>query len=183
MRTLILTILLVSLSLTGFAQDKYFTRTGHVSFYSETPSEKIEAHNYQVTSVLVASTGAMEFVILIKSFEFKNALMQEHFNENYMDSDSFPKASFKGKIKDLSKVNFKKDSIYNIEVEGDLTMHGVSKKTTVTGTLEVKKGQILAKANFNVTLKDYNIQIPKMAAKKIAETVQVKVDLIYDPIK
>jgi polyisoprenoid-binding protein YceI len=168
-------------SILSFGQGKYFTRTGHVSFFSETPIEKIEAHNYQVTSVLNSATGEMEFSILIKSFEFKKALMQEHFNENYMESDKYPKATFKGKIKDFDKINLSKNGVYNIEVDGDMTIHNVTKKETAKGTIEVKNGQIIAKSIFSITLKDYNINIPSMAKGKIAETVEVKADMNYQP--
>lgn len=167
---------LTALSFQAMSQDKYFTRTGHVSFYSDTPLEKIEAHNHQVTSVLNTSTGELDFSILIKSFEFEKALMQEHFNDNYMESDKFPKATFKGKIKDLSKVDFKKDGVYTVEVEGDLAIHGVTKKTTATGTIEIKNGQIITKSTFNVKLKDFNVKSPK---DKVAETLEVKVDCNY----
>lgn len=180
MKKLILSTLMGILAVTAVAQDKYFTRTGHVSFYSETPIEKIEAHNYQVTSVLNALSGEMDFSILIKSFEFEKALMQEHFNENYMESDQLPKATFKGKIKNFDKIDFKKNGVYPIEVEGDMTIHGVTKQITAKGTLEVKDGQIQGKAEFPVTLKDYNISVPKIAQEKISETVQVKADLKYE---
>ena len=176
----LLCIFLIALGIHAQAQDKYFTRTGHVSFYSETPIENIEAHNHQATSVLNTTTGEMSFSILIKSFEFEKALMQEHFNDNYMESDKFPKATFKGNIKDLTKVDFKKDGTYTIEVEGDLTIHGVTKKTIATGTIEIKNGQILTQSSFPVTLKDFNVKSPK---DKVAETLQIKVNCNYQPVK
>src|SRR5688500_15365572 len=106
------------------------TRTGHISFYSSAKLEDIEAHNYQVSSSLNTETGDMAYVVMIKSFQFKKALMQEHFNENYMESDKYPKSTFKGKITDLSKVNFNKDGTYNVKVQGDLFIHGVTKNVT-----------------------------------------------------
>lgn len=181
MKRIILSFTICLLSFSAFAQEKYFTRTGHVVFNSETSSEKISANNYQVTSILNSTSGELDFSILIKSFEFEKALMQEHFNDNYMESDKYPKATFKGKIKDFDKLNFSKTGVYIIEVEGDMTIHGVTKKMIANGTLEVKGDELHAKANFPITLKDYHITIPKMAQNKIAKTVQVQVDLNYLP--
>jgi polyisoprenoid-binding protein YceI len=181
MKKILLSTVVCLVALSAMAQEKYFTRTGHVSFHSETPVKNIEAHNYQVTSVLDATTGEMDFSILIKSFEFEKALMQEHFNENYMESDKFPKATFKGTIKSFDKASLSKNGSYNIEVEGDMTIHGVTKKMTTKGTMVVKDGQIETKAEFPIALKDYNIAVPKIAQEKISETVLVKVDLKYQP--
>src|SRR4051812_6500282 len=98
------------------AQEKYFTRAGHISFHSETPVETILANNNQVTSILDAATGEMVFAVLIKGFEFEKALMQEHFNENYLESDKFPKAKFTGKILNFDKINLKKDGKHDVDV-------------------------------------------------------------------
>jgi hypothetical protein len=165
--------------LTGWsqAQTKYFTKQGKISFYSETPMEKIEAHNSRVTSVLDAESGKIEFMALIKAFEFEKALMQEHFNENYMESSKYPKASFKGTITDMKSVDLKKDGTYNVEVKGDLTIHGVTKNITEKATIKVKGGVISAETSFNVALKDYNIKIPTVVNNKIAEVIQVKVNI------
>lgn len=177
------TILFLSLLICGLAtaQEKYFTRTGHVSFSSETSMEKIEGHNYQTSSFLSPATGEVVFAVLIKSFEFEKALMQEHFNENYMESDKFPKAKFNGKILNVDKIDFKKDGKYDIEVEGDMEMHGVTKKIKTKGTLEIKGKNIITKSTFPIVLKDYNIAIPSVVKGKIAESVQVLVDLNYEP--
>jgi polyisoprenoid-binding protein YceI len=182
MKTTLGLVLSLLISTLCTAQTKYMTRTGHISFLSEAPKEKIEAHNYQVSSILTL-TGDLVFKVPIKSFEFKQALMQDHFNENYMESDKFPQASFKGKILNMDKVDLKKDGKQTVDVEGDLTIHGVTKKVSAKATLEVKGGKINASATFPVTLKDYNIAIPGMAKEKLAETVQVKADLNYEPSK
>ncbi|MFL5727842.1 MAG: YceI family protein [Cytophagaceae bacterium] len=177
--SLFLFLLTGSLSM---AQTKYMTRTGHVSFLSDAPKEKIEAQNNQVSSIL-SSTGDLVFKVPIKSFEFKQALMQDHFNENYLESDKFPQATFKGKILNMDKVDLKKDGKTTVDVEGDLTIHGVTKKITTKATLDIKGNKINASTTFPVTLKEYNILIPKMASEKLAETVQVKADLNYEPSK
>jgi len=158
---------------------KYIAKTGHVWFYSHTPMEEIEAHNRQVVSILDASTGDIVFNLLNKSFEFKVALMQEHFNENYMQSTKFPKSTFKGKITNLDKIDFKKDGTYTAEVTGDMTIHGVTKNITTIGTIEIVNGVITAKAKFKVIPKDYGIQIPQLVENKIAKEMEVTVDIPY----
>lgn len=166
------------------AQSVFFTKNGTVSFFSSTPLENIDAKNSAVASKINAQTGEMEFQMLIKGFEFKKASMQQHFNDkDYMDSDNYPKSTFKGKITDLSKVNFKKDGTYSVAVEGDLTIHGVTKKVSTTGTITVAGEKVNSKATFTVILKDYNVSVPSFVSKKVAESVQVKVDCDYQLYK
>ena len=149
MKRNLLFVFLVVLVTTVSAQ-KYISKTGHVWFHGSTPLETIEAHLYQSASILDVSTGDIQFSLLNTSFAFKNALMQEHFNENYMESAKFPKSTFKGKVTDINSVNFKKDGVYNVQVSGDLTIHGVTKAKTVPGTIEIKDGLPVAKAKFKV---------------------------------
>lgn len=163
---------------------KYFTKTGKISFYSETPVEKIEAHNNRVASVLDAASGKLEFSALITAFEFEKALMQEHFNENYMESTKYPKATFKGTITNMKDITLDKDGTYNATVKGDMTIHGVTKNITEKATITVKGGKISAVASFNVALKDYKIAIPSAVGQKLAEVIQVKVNIAsYEPLK
>ena len=110
----ILRFVTVFLMLTScvFAQ-KYITKNGKINFYSDAPMEKIEAKNNEVKAALDASTGDIVFQVLITSFEFKQALMQEHFNENYMESPKFPNSTFKGKINNLKDINFSKNGRRN----------------------------------------------------------------------
>lgn len=131
-------------------------------------------------SVLTLPTGDLQFSVLIKSFHFKKSLMEEHFNENYMESDKYPKASFKGKINDLSNVNFTKDGVYTVEVSGDLTMHGVTNKISTPGTITVRSGIITAAADFKLKLADYKISIPKIVKDNIAEVIDIKLSCLYD---
>ena len=158
---------------------RYICKNGHVSFNGSTPLENIEANNHQAASILDASTGELVFTVLIKSFEFKQALMQEHFNENYMESDKFPKATFKGKITNLSSFNFTKDGTFNVDATGDLTIHGVTKPITIKGVIVVKNGDVSANSKFIVKPVDYNIQIPKLVEGKIAKEIEVNTDLAY----
>jgi hypothetical protein len=178
MKKILLIVLTLGLFQFSFAQ-KYISKTGHIWIYSYTSMEVIEGHNHQVVSILDATTGDLQFSLLVKSFEFKVALMQEHFNENYMESDKLPKSSFKGKITNLNKIEFKKEGIYPAEVSGDLTIHGVTKPVTTSGTLEVKGQTITAKAKFTVSPKDYDIVIPSLVEDKIAKTIDVNVDVTY----
>ena len=174
----IISALLVLVTFTVCAQDqKYFTKKGNISFYSDAPMEKIEAHNRRVTSVIDLASGAIEFSVLIRSFEFEKALMQEHFNENYMESGKFPKSTFKGNITNLKEIDFTKDGEYKANVEGKLTMHGVTKEVKTSATFTVKGGVISAKAEFEVALKDYDIKVPSMVVKNIAEVIKVVVDI------
>ncbi|MCK9399192.1 MAG: YceI family protein [Bacteroidales bacterium] len=175
----IIAILLIGLvsSISVHAQ-KYMTKNGNIMFYSETPMETIKAVNEQVNAVLDTQTGDIVCKILIKSFQFPKALMQEHFNENYLESDKFPNSTFKGKITNLSAINFSKGGIYDALIEGDMTIHGVTKNISEKGTFTVKSGdKIHGTSKFNVKPADYNIKIPGAVVKNIAETIEVTVDI------
>jgi len=161
---------------------KYMTKNGYIGFYSHTPMEDIKGDNNQVASVLDTGTGDMVFQVLIKSFHFDRALMEEHFNENYMESEKFPKASFKGKITNLSAVNFSKEGKYEVTVEGDLTIHNVTNKVSVKGTVEVGKEGINAASKFNIVPEDYSIAIPGVVREKINKSLEVTVTLKYTPV-
>ena len=161
---------------------KYMTKNGFTGFYSHTPMEDIKADNNQVAGILDISTGDMVFQALIKSFHFDRALMEEHFNENYMESDKYPKSSFKGKITNLSAVNFSKPGIYDVTVDGDLTIHGVTKQISTKGTIEVVAGGINASSKFNIVPEDYNIEIPGVVRDKIDKNMSVTVSMKYTPI-
>ena len=156
---------------------KYATKNGKISFFSQTPAEKIEAHNNQVNSALDIANGDFVFKVLIMGFEFEKALMQEHFNENYLESDKFPNSTFKGKITNISDINFSKDGKYNVMVEGDLTIHNVTKKVSVPGTIEIKAGDIMAEAKFDVLLNDYSIKVPNTVINSISETQEITVNV------
>ena len=180
MKKYLLFIVLIMFASATFCQ-KYISKTGHIWFYSHTPMEDIEAHNRQSVSLLDINSGELDFNLLIKSFEFKRKLMQEHFNENYMESDKIPKATFKGKITNLDKISFTKEGEYKAEITGIITIHGVSKPLTTTGSIVVKEGIISAKANFQLIPKDYDIQIPSIVENKIAKAMEVTVELTYSP--
>jgi len=178
MKRLISLLILSCLLFTANAQ-KYITKNGFIGFFSHTSMEDVKADNNQVNSILDISTGDLVFQALIKSFHFERALMEEHFNENYMESEKFPKSSFKGKITNLSSVDFKKNGAYEVSVEGDLIMHDVTKKIIVKGTIEVLPDGINASSKFNIVPEDYNINIPGVVREKIAKNLEVTVIMKY----
>lgn len=177
-------LILIAIVLMGTAQlfaQKYMTRSGHVWFHSEAPLETIEAHNYQVTSIIDIASGEVVFSMLIKGFQFEKALMQEHFNEKYLHSDKYPKATYEGRITNISDLTLDKPGTYTVEMEGNLTIHGETKAVKTTATLENKDGKLLGNAKFPVAVKDYKVEIPSMVARNIAEVVDVTVDVAYEP--
>jgi hypothetical protein len=161
---------------------KFITKNGYIGFFSHTAMEDIKGDNNQVVGVLDTSTGEMVFQALIKSFHFDRALMEEHFNENYMESDKIPKSVFKGKITNLSAVNFTKSGTYDVTVEGDLTIHDVTNKISTKGTIEVVTGGVNANAKFKIVPEDYKIIIPGVVRDKINKDLEVTVSMKYTPI-
>ena len=181
MKRLFYLLILLCFVFTANAQ-KYMTKNGFIGFYGHTPMEDIKADNNQVASVLDISTGELVFQVLIKSFHFDRALMEEHFNENYMESDKIPKSTFKGRITDLSSIDFKKNGTYEVSVEGDLTIHDVTNKITTKGSIEVISGGINANSKFNIVPEDYKINIPGLVREKIAKSLEVTVVMKYSPL-
>ncbi len=177
---ILLTMVLAASVFAGSAQ-KYFTKNGSISFFSKATLENIKADNNQVLSVLDAQTGLIQFSALNNAFHFPKALMEEHFNADYMESAKYPKSTFAGKIDDLSKVNFTKDGTYAVTVSGDLNIHGVKKAVTAPATITIKGGKPSATSTFNVLVADYNISIPKMFQDNISKTIQIKVSCNYEP--
>lgn len=161
---------------------KYMTKNGYIGFFSHSAMEDIKGDNNQVAGVLDISTGEMVFQVLIKSFHFEKALMEEHFNENYMESDKFPKSTFRGKITNLSSVDFTKQGKYDVTVEGDLNMHDVTNKISAKGTVEVVQGGINAVSKFNIVPEDYKIIIPGLVRDHIAKTLEISVNMKYAPV-
>ena len=180
---LVLFFSLVFSSFVGIAQTRYFTKTGTISFMAGTSVEDIDGVNKSVTSVFDTSTGQIEFAVLIKGFEFKRGLMQEHFNENYMESEMYKKATFKGKFEDVAQINFKKDGSYKVVVKGTLEIHGVKKEIEVPGVIKVTNGIISSEATFKIVLEDYNIKIPGAVKDKISPTAEIHTLCEYKELK
>ena len=177
---LMLTIILATGS---FAQDKFYTKTGKINFGSKAPMEDIEGKNKTVTAVIDSKTGAIQFAVQMKGFEFEKQLMQQHFNENYVESDKFPRTEFKGNITNNSDINYTKDGTYTTKIKGKLAIHGVTKDVETTGTLKVNGGKIDATSTFNVLLSDYNIRIPSVVKEKVSNSIKVVVDCKLEPLK
>ena len=180
-KLLLITLCIAAVSLAAHAQ-KFITKTGHIKFFSESSLEKIEAHNHQVNAALNVATGDFVFKVLMKSFDFEKALMQEHFNENYVESDKYPNATFAGKVINIKEVNINKDGTYNAEIQGALTIHGVTKQVQTKCSLEVKEGKILGKAKFSILLSDYNIKIPGAVINNISNEIEITVEVILEKI-
>lgn len=180
-------IFLITLCIVGVAtlsaQDKYYTKTGKINFNSKATLENIEALNKSVTAVLDTKSGNLQFAVLMKGFEFEKALMQEHFNENYIESHKYPKAEFKGAVVNNADINYGKDGTYIAKVKGQLTIHGETKTVETDGKIQVKGGKVLADAVFGIALADYKIEIPNVVKNNIAKTVNIEVDCSLDPLK
>ncbi len=174
-------MLLVSTAFSAGAQDIYFTRTGKIEFHSGTSLEDIDGVNNEATSMLNIKTGEMAFTLLVKSFTFKRALMEEHFNENYMESTKFPKASFKGKITAIPAINIASNGTFNVQTEGELTIHGITQKITAPAKLTVNGGKITGVSSFKIDLSNYKIVIPGVVAEKFSKETEIIVTCIYEP--
>jgi len=179
---IIIVAVFVAIAADVMAQGKYITKNGHISFYSEAPLENIEAHNHEVLSIINLEAKEMAVSMLMKGFSFEKSLMQEHFNENYVESDKFPKSTFKGAFTGAQPIDLSKDGVYEVEVTGDLTIHGVTKPITTKGTIEVKERQVITKTKFMVAVKDYEIEIPKIVVDNIAEEIEITVELRHSPM-
>jgi len=179
---IIVIMVMIAIAADVMAQGKFITKTGHISFYSEAPLENIEAHNHEVLSIIDTESKEVAVSMLMKAFAFEKSLMQEHFNENYVESDKFPKATFKGTFASVEPIDLSKDGIYEVDVTGDLTIRGITKPITTQGTIEVKEGQVVTKTKFKVAVKDYEIEIPKIVVDNIAEEIEITVELQHAPL-
>ncbi|RKE94999.1 YceI family protein [Ichthyenterobacterium magnum] len=172
MKHLIYILLLISIS--SFSQSKYYTKVGLVAFEASVPSfEEVKAKNTSTTAILNTENGEFAALLLVKGFRFKNALMEEHFNENYAESDTYPKAIFKGKIVGFSSEELNQNSKH-LSFNGELTFHGISKKLESI-SIDVKRiGNIIyIKGHFEANASDYEIKIPKIVRNKVSEAIKV----------
>jgi hypothetical protein len=169
-------LLLVIAPMWVFGQ-RFVSDSSYVHFYSEAPIENIEAYNIESTSAIDLNSGKLAFVVPISSFEFDKSLMKEHFNENYLESEKFPKATFSGQIDD-----WEKGVRGEVMAKGEMTIHGVKREITVTGFIENSEDGVIIRTKFPVTLADYKIKIPKAVFYNIAEVVDVTAYFQYKPL-
>lgn len=179
MKRLIFFLLLAS-SVSVFGQGKYIAKNAYISFNSTTPLENILGESNEAVTILDGANGKIVFQALMTTFHFKRALMEEHFNENYMESTKFPKGKFEGTIVDF-KPEMLSSPVAPIQVTGQLTLHGVTKTITVPASLGVENGTLAATSKFKVVPEDYGINIPSLVRDKIAKEMDVTVKVTYQP--
>ena len=181
---LLLATVLMLVATSSFGQ-KFFTKSGKIDFDATSPAspEKIEGVNRTATCVVDTKTGAIQFAVLMKGFAFERALMEEHFNENYVESHKFPKAEFKGSIINNETINYAKDGTYSVTVKGKLTIHGETKEVETPGKLTVQGGKINANASFSILLSDYKVSIPGLVADKVSKTAKLTISCSLEPLK
>jgi polyisoprenoid-binding protein YceI len=181
MRKLLLLLLLIYTASSSKSQTVYVSDSGQVSFYSYALLEDITATTGSVNGLLNALTGEIAFIIPIRSFKFAKSLMQEHFNEKYMESDKFPNATYKGNI--IEKPDYTAKGTYPVTSKGKLTIHGIEKEVNESGTLQIDSGRMVLNSTFRVALQDFNITKPSLLFNNIADTIDVKINAIYHPFK
>ena len=158
------------------SQDKFITRNGMIQFNASTPLETINPVNNHVSCILDSKTGKIAFQLKMISFKFDKALMEEHFNEKYVESEKYPKSTYVGEIINWNELDFSKEK-QNIKSKGILTIHGVDKEVEVSGTINFLKNNIEIKSEFSIVVSDFDIQIPKLVRDKISKEVRVIVEM------
>ena len=171
--------MLFSLSAIPAFTQIYICRNTDITFFSSAPIEDIKGESSTALSALNVETKEIYFKVPIRSFNFHSSLMQEHFNEDYLESDKFPYAEFNGKI--IDNIDLTKPGTYKVTVEGILTIHNVSRPYTTKGSVDVKPEAITTHALFNIKPEDHGVKIPTLLTKNLAENVQVTVDATYHP--
>jgi polyisoprenoid-binding protein YceI len=174
--------ILLAVSFSGEGQEKYLSNDGFISFYSHTPLEDIKAEHREVSGVIDAASGEVAVIVKMTGFEFRKKLMQEHFNENYVESHKYPKSTFSGRITNNTEIDYTSQGSYEVLIEGTLTIHGVTNEISARGTLEVLDKGIKARTSFIVRPEDYDIKIPRVVRNNIAKEVEVTFELHGLPI-
>lgn len=182
-RNFVLTVVILLSVTFASAQDKFFTKNGRISFVSKGNIETIEANHKSVTCVLDSKTGNLQFSVLMRGFEFRKALMQEHFNEDYVESGKFPRSEFRGQITNNSAIDYTKDGVYDAKVKGKLTIHGVTREIENNGKITIKGGKPQANATLVISLSDYKIKIAGIHRDNINNTVTITIDCPMEPLK
>lgn len=179
MRSFILLLSVLGCVVICEGQPVFISKSSTVHFFSEATVENIEATNASANSILNTVTNEIAFIVPIRGFKFEKELMQEHFNEKYLESDKFPQATFRGIIND--SLDWTKEGVYDISATGTLTIHGVDRPVTEKGKLEIKGKELNLESSMKVAVGDYNITIPKLLFQNIADTIQVDVHFLLQP--
>ena len=161
-----------------FSQGKYLEKDGYISFFSHSLVEDIKADNNQVLSIIDTETGEIVIQLLMRSFMFKKALMQQHFNESYVESHKFPKAIFKGYILNMKELDSQNTET---EIKGVLSLHGKDQEISIRAKVEMSKGQIKLSGNFMVEVAHFDIKIPAIVRNNIAKIIKVTFELQHEP--
>ena len=173
-------LLVASVAITNMMQAQiYMGKTCVTHFFSKTSMKDIEATSNTAKPVLDAGSGSFQMRIQNTSFKFESSFMQEHFNENYMESEKYPYSTFKGKINE--KVDYTKDGEYKVTCTGTMDMHGTTQQITTSGTLTVKGGQVTIVSKFKIKPADYKIKVPSLYVKEIAEEIDVDITTLMEP--
>lgn len=177
MKVLIPFTLICLLCRPSFAQKTYKSNNATITFFSHTPIEDIEAKSEKASSVINSANNQIAFLVMNTSFKFSNGLMEEHFNEKYMESSKYPKSTFSGKINE--NIDWGQDGENKVTVTGKLTIHGVTQDRTIPATISIKGGKVTAKSEFMAKTADHKIEIPKLVWEKIAEEIKINVQSDY----
>jgi hypothetical protein len=176
-----LVILFSLVNINHTVQDLYTCKNAKITIFSSALIEDIKAVSSAGVSVYNATTGQLDFSVAISSLTFEKSFMQQHFNSDYMESDKYPRAIFKGKIQE--NIDVTKDGIYPVTATGQLTVHNVTQARTIPGTLTIKNGVISMASEFMVKCADHHIDIPQILFYHIAESIKVTVSATYSPFK
>lgn len=168
-------ILICLLFSTQLIAQQFYSNKGQISFFSEAPIENISAINENVSAIIDSQTGGFAFRLKIEDFTFPNSLMQEHFNESYLESEKYPLSTFTGVIDNFSDLDL--STKQNLVVNGSLSMHGISKDAQMKATAHLINEELYITSTFDVALEDYDIDIPKIMMYKIAELIKVVVEI------
>ena len=169
------------LSLSADAQKILVSKASEISFFSKTPLKDIDAENKASTALINLETRDIAIKIPVKSFIFPNKLMQEHFNENYLETEKYPSSTFRGKINE--SIDLSKDGKINVSATGKIIIHGVEKTQTFKGTATVADKNVTVDSQFDIALADFKIDIPKLVFEEIAEKVKVTFKIVFEEKK
>lgn len=153
----------------------HLTQTGFVAFRSNAPLELIQAESNELQGAINPKTNTFAFSLRIVSLDgFNSELQREHFNEKFLESRFYPKATFSGKL--IERIDFEQNGTYQIRAKGVFSVHGVEQERIIRATVEVKDGEWIVKSQFKVLVSDHNITIPQVVFQNIAEEIEVKIE-------